>query len=87
MPGLAIDAVEQRGDEFRALTSEVPSNRGDCLSHIAVAREIATIEKTQISAPLILRNKNPEGKRTSFASDRDSRSGPVSRYAGRVVRA
>jgi phenylalanyl-tRNA synthetase beta chain len=46
--GLAIDAVEERmGDHV--LDVEVPSNRGDCLSHVGVARELAVIEGFQIS--------------------------------------
>ena len=46
--GLAIDAVEARGDDH-VLDVEVPSNRGDCLSHVGIARELAVIEKTEIS--------------------------------------
>jgi len=45
--GLAVDAVEKRGDDF-VLDVEVPSNRGDCLSHIGVARELAVIEKSKV---------------------------------------
>ncbi len=48
--GLAVDAVEQRGDDF-VLDVEVPSNRGDCLSHVGIARELAVIEKSQVSSP------------------------------------
>src|SRR5437762_968036 len=48
--GLAIDAVEERGDDF-VLDVEVPSNRGDCLSHVGVARELAVIEQSQVSSP------------------------------------
>ena len=46
--GLPVDAVEARGDDF-ALDVEVPSNRGDCLSHLGIAREVAVIEKSQVS--------------------------------------
>lgn len=46
--GLAIDAVEERSDDH-VLDVEVPSNRGDCLSHVGIARELAVIEKSQIS--------------------------------------
>src|SRR6476620_608840 len=48
--GLAIDAVEQRGDDF-VLDVEVPSNRGDCLSHVGLARELAVIEKSKVQSP------------------------------------
>src|SRR6266849_3465414 len=56
--GLAIDAVEARGDDH-VLDVEVPSNRGDCLSHVGVARELADIKKA------ILQNPNPKGKNTA----------------------
>jgi phenylalanyl-tRNA synthetase beta chain len=46
--GLAIDAVEERGND-QVLDVEVPSNRGDCLSHVGIARELAVIEKSQVS--------------------------------------
>jgi phenylalanyl-tRNA synthetase beta chain len=45
--GLAVDAVEARGDDF-VLDVEVPSNRGDCLSHVGIAREVAVIEKSKV---------------------------------------
>src|SRR6185436_3744705 len=82
--GLAVDAVEQRGEDF-VIDVEVPSNRGDCLSHIGVAREIATIEKTQVSVPQA-QIKNPEGKTSEFASVEILDPDLCPRYAGRVVR-
>ena len=48
--GLAVDAVEQRGDDF-VLDVEVPSNRGDCLSHVGIARELAVSEKSKVQSP------------------------------------
>ncbi|HXU08318.1 MAG TPA: phenylalanine--tRNA ligase subunit beta [Blastocatellia bacterium] len=82
--GLAVDAVEERGDDF-VIDVEVPSNRGDCLSHIGIAREVATIEKTQISAPQS-QIKNPEGKTSEFAGVEILDPDLCPRYAGRVVR-
>src|SRR6266576_3706674 len=46
--GLAVDSVEARGDDF-VLDVEVPSNRGDCLSHVGIARELSVIDKSQVS--------------------------------------
>src|SRR5437764_3235482 len=46
--GLAVDAVAER-DGDHVLDVEVPSNRGDCLSHVGIARELAVIEESQIS--------------------------------------
>ena len=82
--GLAVDAVEERGDDF-VIDVEVPSNRGDCLSHIGVAREIATIEKSQISH-LKSEISNPKGKTKDFASVEILDPDLCPRYAGRVVR-
>src|SRR5260370_16171107 len=48
--GLAIDAVEERGDDY-VLDVEVPSNRGDCLSHVGVARELSVIENSKVQSP------------------------------------
>src|ERR1041384_1685349 len=64
--GLAVDAVEARGDDF-VLDVEVPSNRGDCLSHVGIARELAVIEKSQVEYP---KSKVPKtaGKTSDFAS-------------------
>src|SRR6185436_8865127 len=82
--GLAVDAVEQRGDDF-VLDVEVPSNRGDCLSHVGVARELAVIEKSQVSSPK-LQISNAEGKSGEFASVEILDPVLCPRYAGRVVR-
>jgi phenylalanyl-tRNA synthetase beta chain len=82
--GLAVDAVEQRGDDF-VIDVEVPSNRGDCLSHIGVAREIATIEKTQVSTPPSQITK-AEGKTSEFASVEIFDADLCPRYAARVIR-
>ena len=48
--GLAIDAVEARDADF-LLDVEVPSNRGDCLSHVGIARELAVIEESNVQRP------------------------------------
>ena len=63
--GLAVDAVEARGDDF-VLDVEVPSNRGDCLSHVGIARELAVIEKFQVSSFKSQVSKT-EGKTGDFA--------------------
>jgi phenylalanyl-tRNA synthetase beta chain len=48
--GLAVDAVDAHGDDH-ILDVEVPSNRGDCLSHVGIARELAVIEKSKVESP------------------------------------
>ena len=82
--GLAIDAVEQRGDDF-VLDVEVPSNRGDCLSHVGIARELAVIEKSKVQSPKpgVQKTKGKTADDTSVTID-DPDLCP--RYAARIVR-
>ena len=40
--GLPVETIERIGDDT-VIDVEVTSNRGDCLSHIGVAREIAAL--------------------------------------------
>src|SRR5258707_2679606 len=64
--GLAVDAVEERDGDY-VLDVEVPSNRGDCLSHIGIARELAIIEKSQVS-DLKSQIRGAQGKTRDFAT-------------------
>src|SRR5437870_4080169 len=90
--GLAIDAVEERGDDF-VLDVEVPSNRGDCLSHVGVARELAIIEQSQVSSlkshqvsSLKSQVSKAKGKTSDFAAVEIIDPDLCPRYAGRIVR-
>ena len=89
--GLAVDAVETRATDF-VLDVEVPSNRGDVLSHIGIAREVAVIERSKISD---LRSQisdrgfeipETKGKSSDFASVEILDPDLCPRYAGRVIR-
>src|SRR6478672_2417970 len=40
--GLPVEVIEQHGDDS-VLDVEVTSNRGDCLSHVGVARELGAL--------------------------------------------
>src|SRR5438309_642296 len=82
--GLAVDAVEERGDDF-VLDVEVPSNRGDCLSHVGVARELAVMEQSQVSSPKSHVSK-AKGKSSEFAAIEIIDADLCPRYAGRMVR-
>src|SRR5215510_14890493 len=63
---LAVDAVEAHGDDY-VPDVEVPSNRGDCLSHLGIARELAVIEKSQVSC-LKSQISKAEGKTAELSS-------------------
>src|SRR5215510_14058367 len=82
--GLAIDAVEEQGDDF-VLDVEVPSNRGDCLSHTGIARELAVIEKSKVQSPES-KVQNASGKTSDFASVEIVDPDLCPRYAARIVR-
>jgi phenylalanyl-tRNA synthetase beta chain len=82
--GLAVDAVEARGDDS-VLDVEVPSNRGDCLSHTGIARELAVIEKSQVSS-FKFQVKKARDKTSEFASVEILDADLCPRYAARVVR-
>ncbi len=82
--GLAVDAVEQRGDDF-VLDVEVPSNRGDCLSHVGIARELAVMERSKVQSP-----KSNVGKTSGKTADSTSVTiddpDLCPRYAARIIR-
>ncbi len=82
--GLAIDSFEARGDDF-VIDVEVPSNRGDCLSHVGIAREIAVIDKSQVASTKSQVSKT-EGKTADFASVTIDDPDLCPRYSARVVR-
>src|ERR1041385_4939381 len=82
--GLAVDAVEARGDDS-VLDVEVPSNRGDCLSHVGIARELAVSEKSTVQNPKS-QIQNAQGKTGDFTSVEISDPDLCPRYAARVVR-
>jgi len=82
--GLAVDAVEARADDF-VLDVEVPSNRGDCLSHLGVARELAVIERSQVQSPKV-KVENTSGKTADSAAVEIRDPDLCPRYTARIVR-
>jgi phenylalanyl-tRNA synthetase beta chain len=82
--GLAVDAVEARGDDF-LLDVEVPSNRGDCLSHLGIARELAVIGKSKVQSPKS-KVQNASGTTSDFTAVEIQDVDLCPRYAARVVR-
>ncbi len=82
--GLAVDAVEARADDF-VLDVEVPSNRGDCLSHVGIARELSVIDRSKVQSRKseVLNTKD---KTTDFAAVEIRDPDLCPRYAARIVR-
>ena len=48
--GLPVESIEKVGNDT-VIDVEVTSNRGDCLSHIGVARELAALLNRQFKEP------------------------------------
>ncbi len=54
MAGLAVDAVEEAGNGAdHILEFDLTSNRPDCLSHLGIAREAATVSNRKLQRPRI----------------------------------
>lgn len=64
--GLPVEVIEQKGDDT-VIDVEVTSNRGDCLSHIGVARELAALldRPFLIPEPMLVEVGAPAGSVTS----------------------
>jgi phenylalanyl-tRNA synthetase beta chain len=84
MVGLAIDAVENHGQDF-VLDVEVPSNRPDCLSHVGIGREVTVIEQKQLRLPESKAIKT-EGRCAGVTSVEILDADLCPRYAARLVR-
>ena len=84
MVGLAIDAVEEHGEDA-VLDVEVPSNRPDCLSHVGIGREVAVIEKGHLRMPVGEKPKT-EGRSADLTSVEIKDPDLCPRYAARLVR-
>ncbi|HEV2913797.1 MAG TPA: phenylalanine--tRNA ligase subunit beta [Pyrinomonadaceae bacterium] len=85
MVGLAVDSVSEAGDDF-VLDFDITSNRPDCLSHLGVARELATIEAGSVRVPVGSTPFATEGLAESFTSVEIHDPELCPRYAARVVR-
>jgi phenylalanyl-tRNA synthetase beta chain len=83
MAGLAVDEVQQNGNDY-LLDLDVTTNRGDCLSHLGVARELAAIYSTEVhrSVPTPTEIERPtEGAFSVAIVDEDL----CHRYCGRYI--
>ncbi|MBI4456561.1 MAG: phenylalanine--tRNA ligase subunit beta [Acidobacteria bacterium] len=78
--GLVVESAQAVGDDA-VLDIEVPSNRPDCLNHIGIAREVATIYDCDLKIPL---PQNPDGR--EFFSIVIEDADLCRRYSGRVIR-
>jgi phenylalanyl-tRNA synthetase beta chain len=82
--GLAVEAVQPVGDDF-VLEFDLTSNRGDCLSHLGIAREVAALEKSEVSNRTS-EISNVSGKAGDLAAVEIWDADLCPRYAARIVR-
>jgi phenylalanyl-tRNA synthetase beta chain len=82
--GLAVEAVQPVGDDF-VLEFDLTSNRGDCLSHLGIAREVAALEQSEVSNRTS-EISNVSGKAGDLAAVEIWDADLCPRYAARIVR-
>lgn len=59
--GLAVEGVHESGDDF-VFDIDLTSNRGDCLSHLGVAREISVIADCGLRVADFKIENNPQSQ-------------------------
>jgi phenylalanyl-tRNA synthetase beta chain len=64
-PGTPLSALRGTGDTVFDI--DVPSNRGDCLCHVGVAREVAALTGTSLALPAFTLREEGEAAEASFA--------------------
>jgi phenylalanyl-tRNA synthetase beta chain len=84
MAGLAVDSVRAEGEDF-VLEFDLTSNRPDCLSHVGVAREAATLFGGRVKLPETAA-ANADGHAGEFTAVEIADEELCPRYAARVVR-
>ncbi len=79
--GLAVEGIHEFGDDF-VFDVDVTSNRGDCLSHLGIAREIAAI--TNYELRITNEDEQPTSGEQSLVSIQDADL--CRRFTGRIIR-
>ena len=80
--GLAVEGIHEAGDDF-IFDVDLTSNRGDCLSHLGVAREIAAIT----NGDLLIKNyedQKPATENQNLVSIQDAEL--CHRFTTRIIR-
>lgn len=85
MAGLAVDAVEEHGDDF-VLDIDLTSNRPDCLSHLGVAREAAAISAKPMRMPDRYHDREGAAKAADVTSVEILNPDLCPRYTARIIK-
>lgn len=80
--GLAVEGIEEIGEDF-IFDIDLTSNRGDCLSHLGTARELAAISNAKLE---IKNYENSELRTQNSALVSVEDAHLCHRFAGRIVR-
>jgi phenylalanyl-tRNA synthetase beta chain len=80
--GLAVEGIHEFGDDF-VFDVDVTSNRGDCLSHLGVAREIAAISQSKVQSSKS-KVEEPTTENQNLVSIRDADL--CHRFTARIIR-
>ena len=81
--GFCLDGVEHFGDDT-VLNLEITSNRGDCLGHIGIARELAAATGCELKLP-VFEVAESDKKADSFVSVEIAEPELCNRYTGRII--
>lgn len=87
MVGLAVDAVEEHGDDF-VLEFDLTSNRPDCLSHLGIAREAAVVTGKPLDMPDVVTGRLSDvATRTSEVTSVEILNPDLCpRYSARIIK-
>jgi phenylalanyl-tRNA synthetase beta chain len=80
--GLAVEGIEPHGDDF-VFDIDLTSNRGDCLSHLGVARELSAITGSK------LKREDTEGQKSNTENQTFvtiEEPNICHRFTGRIIR-
>jgi len=81
--GFPCEGIEQIGGDF-VIDVEVTSNRGDCLSYIGIARELAVVTGKELKIPEAELDES-EKDVTEFADVEILETGLCGRYTARII--
>ncbi len=80
--GLAVEGIHPHKDDF-VFDIDLTSNRGDCLSHLGVSRELATITQSKVQSPKS-KVENVQSNKPNLVTIEDADI--CSRFTARIIR-
>lgn len=80
--GLAVEGIHPFEDDF-VFDIDLTSNRGDCLSHLGVARELSTIANCELRS-LDFKDQNPKTEDQTLVTIKDSDL--CHRFTARIIK-